>query len=170
MRKSVFAGLVAGVATLSFASLVLQAADTAAQARAISAAAAADYTANLKGLFEHLHANPELSFQEKQTSARIVQELRAIPGVEVTSGVGRYGVVGVIRNGKGPVVMLRADMDGLPVTERNGLPYASKAKAVGPDGQETGVMHACGHDVHMTSLVGATRQLVAQLVIAAKEP
>ena len=161
MRKSVFTGLVAGVATLSFASLVLQAADTAAQARAISAAAAADYTANLKGLFEHLHANPELSFQEKQTSARIVQELRAIPGVEVTSGVGRYGVVGVIRNGKGPVVMLRADMDGLPVTERNGLPYASKAKAVGPDGQETGVMHACGHDVHMTSLVGATRQLVA---------
>ena len=158
MRGSMW---VACLATLSFGAGVTQAADVSSQARAISAAAATDYTANLKALFEHLHANPELSFQEKQTSARIVQELRAIPGVEVTSGVGRYGVVGVIRNGKGPVVMLRADMDGLPVTERNGLPYASKAKAVGPDGQETGVMHACGHDVHMTSLVGATRQLVA---------
>jgi hippurate hydrolase len=153
--------VVAGMALVSCGAGVTPAADVSSQARAISAAAAADYAANLKGLFEHLHANPELSFQEKQTSARIVQELRAIPGVEVTSGVGRYGVVGVIRNGKGPVVMLRADMDGLPVTERNGLPYASKARAVGPDGQETGVMHACGHDVHMTSLVGATRQLVA---------
>ena len=142
-------------------SSALPAAEPAAHAKAISAAAAADYAAHLKGLFEHLHANPELSFQEKATSARMAEELRAIPGVEVTSGVGRYGVVGVIRNGKGPVVMLRADMDGLPVVERNDLPYASKARAVGPDGQETGVMHACGHDVHMASLVGATRQLVA---------
>ncbi|MFZ9479165.1 MAG: amidohydrolase [Steroidobacteraceae bacterium] len=161
MRNTVVVGLVAGIVAFVFSSVASRAADSGSQARAISAAAAADYATNLKGLFEHLHANPELSFQEKQTSARIVQELRAIPGVEVTSGIGRHGVVGVIRNGKGPVVMLRADMDGLPVTERNGLPYASKARAVGPDGQETGVMHACGHDVHMTSLVGATRQLVA---------
>jgi amidohydrolase len=142
-------------------SQALHAADPAGFAKAISAAAAADYAAHLKGLFEHLHANPELSFQEKQTSARMAEELRAIPGVEVTSGVGRYGVVGVVRNGEGPVVMLRADMDGLPIVERNGLPYVSKARAVGPDGQEIGVMHACGHDVHMAGLVGATRQLVA---------
>ncbi|MFM7433255.1 MAG: M20/M25/M40 family metallo-hydrolase, partial [Gammaproteobacteria bacterium] len=135
--------------------------DLSTQAQAISKAAAADYSASLKALFEHLHANPELSFQEKNTSAKIVEELRAISGVEVTAGVGRYGVVGVLRNGKGPVVMLRADMDGLPIVERNGLAYASKVRSTGPDGQEIGVMHACGHDVHMTSLVGATRQLAA---------
>jgi hippurate hydrolase len=132
-----------------------------ARAKLITAAAAADYTAHLKGLFEHLHAHPELSFEEKETSARISSELRAIPGVEVTEGVGGHGVVGVVRNGDGPVVMLRADMDGLPIVERNGLPYASTRRQVGPDGVEVGVMHACGHDVHMTSLVGATRQLVA---------
>jgi len=135
--------------------------DLSTQAQAISKAAAADYSASLKALFEHLHANPELSFQEKNTSAKIVEELRAISGVEVTAGIGRYGVVGVLRNGKGPVVMLRADMDGLPIVERNGLAYASKVRSTGPDGQEIGVMHACGHDVHMTSLVGATRQLAA---------
>ncbi len=158
--KTYMATAIAVVLVGGTLSNALRAAEPALQAKAISAAAAADYAANLKGLFEHLHANPELSFQEKATSARIAQELGAIPGVEVTTGVGRYGVVGVVRNGKGPVVMLRADMDGLPVVERNGLPYASKARAVGPDGQETGVMHACGHDVHMASLVGAARQLV----------
>lgn len=137
------------------------ASDLDAQAQAISKAAATDYAIHLKALFEHLHANPELSFQEKNTSAKIADELRSISGVEVTSGVGRYGVVGVLRNGEGPVVMLRADMDGLPIVERNGLTYASKVRSTGPDGQEIGVMHACGHDVHMTSLVGATRQLAA---------
>jgi len=135
--------------------------DISTQAQAISKAAAADYSASLKALFEYLHANPELSFQEKNTSAKIAEELRLIAGVEVTAGVGRYGVVGVLRNGKGPVVMLRADMDGLPIVERNGLAYVSKVRSTGPDGQEIGVMHACGHDVHMTSLVGATRQLAA---------
>ncbi|NDB24990.1 MAG: amidohydrolase, partial [Gammaproteobacteria bacterium] len=139
----------------------LSASDLDAQAQAISKAAATDYAIHLKALFEHLHANPELSFQEKNTSAKIAEELRSISGVEVTSGVGRYGVVGVLRNGEGPVVMLRADMDGLPIVERNGLTYASKVRSTGPDGQEIGVMHACGHDVHMTSLVGATRQLAA---------
>lgn len=163
MRKFSKTGVLVAAAGMLFGTAMspANAADPAVHAEAISKAAAADYTANLKALFEHLHANPELSFQEKATSARIVQELRAIPGVEVTAGVGRYGVVGVVRNGTGPVVMLRADMDGLPVTERNGLPYVSKTRATGPDGQETGVMHACGHDVHMASLVGATRQLVA---------
>jgi amidohydrolase len=128
----------------------------------ISAAAAKDYDANLKTLFEQLHANPELSYKETKTAARIAKELRAIAGAEVTEKVGGTGVVGVIRNGAGPTVMLRADMDGLPILERNGLPYESKARQVGVDGVEMPVMHACGHDVHMTSLVGAARILAAR--------
>lgn len=158
MRAFFFAA--AACVALSSAGLA-HAGEAHPRASAISAGAASDYAAHLKALFEHLHAYPELSFQEKQTSARIAQELAAIPGVEVTEGVGGYGVVGVVRNGKGPVVMLRADMDGLPIVERNNLAYASRNRQVGPDGTEHGVMHACGHDVHMTSLVGATRQLIA---------
>jgi amidohydrolase len=128
----------------------------------ISAAAAKDYSASLKALFEQLHANPELSYMETKTAARMAKELRAIGGIEVTEKVGGTGVVGVLKNGAGPTVMLRADMDGLPILERNGLPYESKARQVGVDGVEMPVMHACGHDVHMTSLIGATRILAAR--------
>jgi amidohydrolase len=87
-------------------------------------------------------------------------ELKAA-GLEVTTGVGKTGVVGILKNGDGPLILLRADMDGLPVEEKTGLGYASKAKQVGEDGKEYPVMHACGHDVHITSLVGTARRLVA---------
>ena len=102
----------------------------------------------LETLYRELHAEPELSLGEKKTSERMARELKAI-GLEVSSGIGGFGVVGVLRNGPAPVVLVRADMDALPVTEQTGLPYASR----------NGAMHACGHDVHMTCLVGAARLL-----------
>ncbi len=122
---------------------------------------AADYNQNLEALFTHFHENPELSFLETKTSARLASELKAL-GYEVTEGVGRTGVVAVMKNGAGPTVMIRADMDGLPVKEDSGLSYASKAKQTDLDGVEQYVMHACGHDVHVTSLIGTARQLVAR--------
>ncbi len=121
----------------------------------------ADYKANLEALFKHFHANPELSFREFKTAARLAEELRAL-GYEVTEKVGQTGVVAVLKNGDGPTVMLRADMDGLPVEEKSGLPYASKVMQEDIDGEVKPVMHACGHDVHITSLVGAARQLAAR--------
>ncbi len=124
-----------------------------------AASIAADYDKSLGALWDHFHRNPELSFREFKTAERMAQELRAVPGVEVTEKVGGTGVVGVLKNGKGPVIMLRADMDGLPVPERSGLSNASTARQVGVDGLEMPVMHACGHDVHITSMVGTARQL-----------
>lgn len=124
-------------------------------------AIAADYEQNLESLFLHLHANPELSHREFETSKRLAKELSSM-GYEVTTGVGKTGVVAVLANGKGPTVLLRADMDGLPVEEKSGLPYASTARQVDIDGKEQPVMHACGHDVHVTSLVGAARQLMTR--------
>ncbi len=131
---------------------------TAAE-RPLAAAIADDY-AYLGPLFEHFHANPELSFVEVETAKRLAEELRAA-GVQVSTGVGGTGVVGIVRNGDGPVLLLRADMDGLPVAEKSGLPYASNAKQVDIDGNEFPVMHACGHDMHMTTLVGTARRLMA---------
>jgi amidohydrolase len=119
----------------------------------------ADYDKSLAALWDHFHRNPELSFREYKTAARMAQELRAIPGMVVTEKVGETGVVGVLKNGDGPVVLVRADMDGLPVQERSGLANASTVKQVGVDGIENPVMHACGHDVHITSMVGTARQL-----------
>lgn len=119
----------------------------------------ADYHASLGALWDHFHRNPELSFREFKTAERMSQELRAVPGIGVTDKVGQTGVVGVLVNGEGPVVMIRADMDGLPVQERSGLPNASTVRQVGIDGVEMPVMHACGHDVHLTALVGTARQL-----------
>ncbi len=118
----------------------------------------ADYDSYLAPLFVHFHQNPELSFLENETAARMALELRAA-GVEVTEGVGGTGVVGMLKNGEGPLILLRADMDGLPVPEKSGLEYASTATQVGQDGKEYPVMHACGHDVHITSLVGTARWL-----------
>ena len=103
----------------------------------------------LEAFYADVHSHPELSMQETRTSALAAEQLRA-SGYEVTTGVGKTGVVGLLKNGAGPTVMLRADMDALPVEEATGLPYASKVK---------GVMHACGHDMHVTWLVGATRLL-----------
>ena len=121
----------------------------------------ADYDSRLKALFLDFHRNPELSFKETRTAAIMAKELRAVGGITVTEKVGGTGVVGVMRNGPGPVVLVRADMDGLPLEEKSGLPYASKARQTGIDGVESAVMHACGHDVHITSLVGTARRLAA---------
>ncbi len=118
-----------------------------------------DYDEHLGPLWDHFHRNPELSTVEFKTAARMAEELRAA-GFEVTEGVGGTGVVAIMENGSGPLVMMRADMDGLPVEERSGLPNASTARQMSPlSGKEEPVMHACGHDVHITSLVGTARQM-----------
>jgi len=118
-----------------------------------------DYESYLEPLFKHFHANPELSTVENQTAARMAEELSKA-GFDVTSGVGGTGVVAILKNGDGPLVSMRADMDGLPVEEKSGLDYASKAMQVDPvTGNEVPVMHACGHDVHITSLVGTARKM-----------
>lgn len=127
----------------------------------LTADVAADY-ARLESLFQHFHANPELSMQEFKTSDRLAAELAA-EGYEVTRGIAKTGLVGILRNGDGPVVMIRADMDGLPVQEKSGLPYASRARQANLNGVDMPVMHACGHDLHMTTLVGVARQLMARL-------
>lgn len=127
----------------------------------LRASIAADYDANLEALFEHFHANPELSHREFETAARIAEEMRTL-GLEVTEGVGGTGVVAVLENGDGPTVMIRADMDGLPVLEDNDLPYVSRATQEDIDGVVKPVMHACGHDTHITSLVGTARQMFAR--------
>ncbi|MGB3616961.1 MAG: M20/M25/M40 family metallo-hydrolase, partial [Catalinimonas sp.] len=115
----------------------------------------------LQALYRHLHANPELSFEEEQTAARLAREFKEV-GYEVTTGVGGHGVVGVLRNGKGPTLLIRADMDALPVLEETGFEFASRVTTPGTGGREVPVMHACGHDVHMTSLVGVARALSAR--------
>lgn len=120
-----------------------------------------DYRANLDPLFRHFHEHPELSGKEVDTAARLAKELRAL-GLEVTQGVGGTGVVAIARNGAGRTILVRADMDGLPIEERSGLPYASKVRQTDPAGIERAVMHACGHDTHMTALIGAARQLLAR--------
>jgi amidohydrolase len=117
--------------------------------------------ASLDELYRHLHAHPELSFHEEQTSRRMAEELRAC-GFEVTEKVGGWGVVGVLRNGPGRTVLVRADMDALPVRELTGLPFASRVKATDDSGKEVPVMHACGHDVHMTCWTGTARVLAAE--------
>ena len=112
----------------------------------------------LEALYRDVHAHPELSMQETRTAALAAERLRA-SGYEVTTGIGKTGVVGLIRNGDGPTVMLRADMDALPVEEATGVPYASKVRAKDADGKDVPVMHACGHDMHVTWLVGASTLL-----------
>lgn len=124
---------------------------------------------SLTATYKHIHENPELSTQEKETSALIVNELHSL-GYEVTDNFGHYdhtnlpayGVVGVLRNGSGPTVYIRTDMDALPIEEKTGLPYASHVKVKRADGTEVGVMHACGHDIHITVFLGTARML-AQL-------
>src|SRR3954464_2431033 len=112
----------------------------------------------LEALYLDLHQHPELSMKEQRTSARMGDELRKL-GYEVTTGVGGTGVVGILRNGKGPTVLLRTELDALPVEEKTGLPYASTATGGNPAGQTVPVMHACGHDAHMAGWTGAAALL-----------
>ena len=114
-----------------------------------------DLLPSLESVYKNVHSHPELSMQETRTARIAADHLRAA-GYEVTSGVGKTGVVGLLRNGDGPVVMLRADMDALPVQEATGLPYASKVTATDSTGKNVPVMHACGHDMHVAWLIGAT--------------
>ncbi len=121
---------------------------------------------SLVAIYKELHVHPELSGLEEKTAAVIAKELREV-GCEVTEKVGKYekpgltsyGVVGVLKNGEGPTVLVRTDLDGLPVPEETGLPYASKDTQQLPDGKEAPTMHACGHDIHMSSFIGTARVL-----------
>jgi amidohydrolase len=126
---------------------------------AVESRLAAEYP-SLEEIYLHLHQNPELSLMEFNTSALVAKELRAL-GIEVTERVGGYGVVGVLANGPGPVVLLRADMDALPVKENSGVPYASTAVVKDVTGKETPAMHACAHDTHITGLIGTARMLTS---------
>jgi len=114
---------------------------------------------NLLDLYKDLHSNPELSYKEFETSRKLSLILEEL-GYEITNGVGGNGVVALLKNGEGKTVMLRADMDGLPVEEKTGASYASRIKTLNDEGQEVFTMHACGHDVHMTVLVGAAQYLI----------
>lgn len=129
-----------------------------AQSTDLGQAISADYDNKLEALFLDFHRNPELSYKETRTAAIMAKEWRAA-GFEVTEKIGGTGVVAVMKNGDGPTLMLRADMDGLPLVEDSGLDYMSTVTQVSIDGQEKPVMHACGHDVHITSLIGTGRQL-----------
>ncbi len=132
-----------------------------AVANELGEAVAADYDEHLAALFDHFHRNPELSTVEHETARRMALEL-SLAGFDVTEGVGGTGVVAMLENGPGPLVMMRADMDGLPVEEKSGLENASRARQIDPiTGNEVFVMHACGHDVHITSLVGSARYMAA---------
>lgn len=115
---------------------------------------------SLIALYQEMHQAPELSFHEEKSAARMAAAWRKL-GFEVTEKVGRHGVVAVMRNGPGPVLLLRADMDALPVPEQTGLAYASKVTTTDDQGRTVPVMHACGHDVHMTVLIGTARRLAA---------
>ncbi len=108
--------------------------------------------AHYADLYKELHATPELSFEEKKTAAKMATAVREM-GFEVTEHVGGHGVVGVLKNGEGPTLLLRADMDALPVVEETGLPYASQVRTTDERGVTVGVMHACGHDLHMTMML-----------------
>lgn len=113
----------------------------------------------LEKLYLYLHQNPELSYQEKNSSERMAKELAKL-GFKVTKNFGGYGVVGIFENGAGPTIMIRADTDGLPIIEQTGKPYASKATTVDANHNTVGIMHGCGHDIHMTSLIGTAQQLI----------
>ena len=120
----------------------------------------AEQMPSLMAIYKDLHAHPELSFMEVRSAGILAAEARKL-GFKVTEKVGGTGIVAVMENGPGPVVMVRADMDGLPVTEQTGLPGASKIRVTTKEGVETGVMHACGHDTHMTAWVGVARLMAA---------
>jgi amidohydrolase len=132
---------------------------TAAISATLTEAVRADMPKLLE-LYRDLHANPELSMQEVRTPAKLAAEMRKL-GFKVTEKVGKTGVVAMMENGPGPVLMIRADMDALPVAEETGLPFASKVRTTTAEGVETGVMHACGHDTHVSAWLGTARRMAA---------
>lgn len=113
---------------------------------------------DIEDVYKDLHRHPELGLQEHRTAKKAADALRGL-GYEVVDGIGGTGVIGTLVNGEGPTVMVRADMDALPVLERTGLPYASTVTVTGSDGTEQPVMHACGHDMHVATLIGCARLL-----------
>ncbi|OCK61403.1 amidohydrolase [Bradyrhizobium sp. LMTR 3] len=157
MKRSVIS-LAASVAL--FAAIALPAhaeLDVATLQKAIEASLASDYP-KLDALYKEIHAHPELAFQEVKTAARLAAEMRAL-GFEVTEKVGRTGLVAIYKNGEGPTIMVRTELDGLPMEEKTGLDYASRDKA-NWNGREVFVAHSCGHDVHMASWVGTAKTLL----------
>jgi hippurate hydrolase len=119
---------------------------------------AADWP-HLEALYKDIHSHPEIAFQEQRTAATLAREMRAL-GFDVTEHVGKTGIVAIYHNGPGPVILVRTELDALPVTEKTGLPWASTVK-IQYEGRESGVDHACGHDIHMAAWVGAAKALVA---------
>ncbi|MBH1992605.1 MAG: amidohydrolase [Sphingomonadaceae bacterium] len=155
--------LTAILAAVSFSSIAIAQTNPAtppAPQNAIGATIAKDMD-GLMTLYRDLHANPELSEQETATAAKLAKRLKAMK-FDVTEKVGGTGVVAVMKNGSGPVLLIRADMDGLPVVEQTGLEFASKVRTKTPEGVETGVMHACGHDTHMTAFIETAKLLAAR--------
>src|SRR3954469_1776397 len=144
---------------LLFLSAAAMTMTTPASAATLSDAIRADMPM-LMTLYRDLHANPELSMQEVRTPAKLAPEMRKL-GFDVTEHVGKTGVVAVMKNGGGPTLLIRADMDALPVEEKTGLPFTSQAMGKLPDGTETPVMHACGHDTHITTWLATARRLAA---------
>jgi hippurate hydrolase len=142
---------------LALAPVAAQAADVAGARAAISRSLDAQYS-RIDALYKDIHQHPELGFQEQRTAAKLAGELKAL-GYEVTEGVGRTGIVGLYRNGPGPTVMVRTELDALPLEEKTGLPYASKARQT-LRGVETPVMHACGHDIHMAAWIAVARTML----------
>src|ERR1044071_4925896 len=136
-----------------------------AQESAVEKAATSELP-SLLSIYKDIHTHPELSGHEERTAALVAKELRAV-GCDVTENFGKYddpklkcyGVVGVMKNGTGPTVLVRTDMDALPVHEETGLPYASTVTTKNDEGREVSVMHACGHDIHMSTLIGTARAL-----------
>jgi hippurate hydrolase len=134
-----------------------------ARADDLATSVQSDYDDFLFDLWDHFHRNPELSLVEFRTAERMARELRAV-GYDVTEKIGGTGLVAMLENGAGPLVMMRADMDGLPVEEASGLPNASIAQQRSPiTGKVVNTMHACGHDVHLASLVGTARQMASRM-------
>jgi amidohydrolase len=156
-RKHVIAALAACVAITPVVAADAPGALPPETIRQIHALIDAD-GARLTAIFKDLHEHPEIGFTEKRTAGIVSRELKSL-GYSVTEGVGGTGVVGVLRNGTGPTVWYRADMDANAVKEETGLPYAPKAKQRLPDGSDVDVMHSCGHDAHITWLLGAARAL-----------
>lgn len=153
---------------LAAAVLAAMAMPLAAQSPAELSASAERQLPALTQVYKHLHRTPELSRHEAQTAAFLAGELRKL-GYTVTERVGRYadgaqayGMVAILENGPGPRLLIRTDMDALPVEEKTGLDYASRVKTTNAQGQQVGVMHACGHDLHMTVLLGAAREMAAR--------